>query len=590
VSNLFPGWLPRGGAQLVIGVAVLLAAASAFAQVSNTPVIRIAVVGNPVHAVEWTDDNLEKLKSIGFTEVQLNMAWGPRPFDEPLNLADVVTAPGEVELPGTLGRRAEIKRRLLLAKRHGLRALFSFASPYANFDPNSGFVTRGPRILDDVTYDSWYDILNPKVRDHEVALLRTFRREFPEVDDILVYTYDNDSWQTPEFQFDRFSYGIPLSDRLPGYLEALHAVWCEGRADRVRMWWEPWELSAGQVYAMLPKLPRAGFGLIIHANIAEAQLVAPVDVWFRNTARMSYDLGIPVVAESFFASASEELEPLAIPAPRLVDEEYTAFLSVPGVVGIKEYYGIDVTAEDLDIDLLQARIKEPSRSTDQLLNEITRRFGPAQPDVREYLSLLSEALQIYPWDASWFARDVGKASADHGWKGATIQGATWSTPAWQATRHAKFMKTDSAQPHFWMLEDVQLRCSLSADILQKAAGVYARLSDELPNAADRAQFRRIHDDADTFRRISRSYALHLRETNIAQMLRQDLDAKRPMTAALVKELRQLLDSDVDNQNGAGRVVEMRRLFLVNPGEFLRRYLIPTDEVSYEKGYFTLTTR
>ena len=54
------------------------------------------------------------------------------------------------------------------------------------------------------------------------------------------------------------------------------------------MWWEPWELSAGEVYAILPKLPRASFGLIIHANIAEAQLALPVDGWFRLTARLCF--------------------------------------------------------------------------------------------------------------------------------------------------------------------------------------------------------------------------------------------------------------------------------------------------------------
>ena len=53
-------------------------------------------------------------------------------------------------------------------------------------------------------------------------------------DDILVYTYDQDAWQTPEFQYNRFSYGIPLSERLPSYLAALQQVWIDGRAGRAR--------------------------------------------------------------------------------------------------------------------------------------------------------------------------------------------------------------------------------------------------------------------------------------------------------------------------------------------------------------------
>src|SRR4029077_2907453 len=194
---------------------------------------------------------------------------------------------------------------------------------------------------DEVTFDPWYDIVNPKVRDHELALLKEFRRRFPEVDDIQVYTFDVGADQTPEFQYSRFSYGIPLSDRLPGYLAALHRVWTTGREGEVRLWWEPWELSAGQAYAMLPKLPRTHFCLMIHSHIRETQLALPVDVWFKNVARISRELGLPVIAQGFFTSTSEEIDPLSIPVPRLVDEQYLSFMKVSGIVGIRDYmYGV----------------------------------------------------------------------------------------------------------------------------------------------------------------------------------------------------------------------------------------------------------
>jgi hypothetical protein len=77
-----------------------------------------------------------------------------------------------------------------------------------------------------------------------------------------------------------------------------------------------------------------------------------------------------------------------------------------------------------------------------------------------------------------------------------------------------------------------------------------------------------------------------------------------MTPALVKELEELLDADVANQKGEGRVVEMRRLYRDSPAAFVQRYLIPVDftpdqlqpifdeklYVPAEKGPFTLTTR
>src|SRR5690242_6436243 len=89
------------------------------AQVLNPPQLRNAIVGDPVHQVAWTDEALEKIKAIGFNEVQINIAWGYRPFDEALNLNDVVTVPGDTESPKTAERRAELKRRVKLAQKHG---------------------------------------------------------------------------------------------------------------------------------------------------------------------------------------------------------------------------------------------------------------------------------------------------------------------------------------------------------------------------------------------------------------------------------------------------------------------------------------
>lgn len=578
-----------------IALICLFAAVPSFAQTSAPPDLRIGLLGDPVHEVAWTDEHLQRLKDIGFNAVQLNVAWGYRPHGNPLNLADVVTVAGEKELSGTAERRAELRKRVALAKKHGLRTLFHFGSPYANYNPNTGEVLIQDSVrlnyqVDNTTFDPWYDVQNPKVRDHEVALLKEFRRQFPDVDDILVYTYDQHAWQTPEYQYTKFSYGVPLAERLPGYVAALHKVWTEGRAGKSRLWLEPWEVSSGQTFAMLPKLPRNDFGLMLHSNIAEVQLALPIDIWVRNTARMARELGIPVVIEGFFGSSSEEVEPLSVPAPRLVDEQYLAFVRVPGIAGIKEYFGANVHVPDLNLDMLQARLRSPSSSTDELLDRITQRFGGAQADVRAYLQLLADAYQTYPWDASWLAREVGRASIDHGWSAATVRGVNFNTPSWESTRGARFMRNDNAQPHFWLLEDVELRCKAAADLLDKAHELSTRFIDKLSSPEDRKQFTQIQQDVATFRRVSRSYALHLRETNVAQMLRQDLEAGRPMTPALAKELDRLLDADVANQKGEGRVVEMRRLYRDNAAEFLRRYLVPTEVNRNEKGPFTLTTR
>ena len=344
-----------------------------------------------------------------------------------------------------------------MAKRHGFRTIFHFGSPYLDYNPYTGVVRRiGQGGVDDNSFDSNYDVANPLVADHELELLEELRKNFPDVDDIEVYTYDQDAWQTAEFQGSKYSAGIPLSDRLPEYLRKLHHVWTDGRVETHRMWWEPWELSAGQVYMVLPQLPRTGFGLMLHTNIGEVQRSVPVDLWFRNTVRIAHSLGLPVIAEAFWACRNEEIEPLTIPSPRLVDEVYLAVMRVTGVVGIKEYYGLQPQAIDLDTDVLRVRLSGFTGDSVEVLKKIADRFGPAREKVFTYIALLSDARQVYPWDASWLGREIGRAKTDHGWSAATIRGMVANTPAWRSTRRVIFMAVDNAAPSFWMLEDIQL--------------------------------------------------------------------------------------------------------------------------------------
>src|SRR5258708_7599582 len=64
----------------------------------------VGFLGNPNSAdpfkfwrvVPWTDENLLRLKDLGFNTIQVNVAWGPRPNDEPLNLEDVVELPADL--------------------------------------------------------------------------------------------------------------------------------------------------------------------------------------------------------------------------------------------------------------------------------------------------------------------------------------------------------------------------------------------------------------------------------------------------------------------------------------------------------------
>jgi hypothetical protein len=63
-----------------------------------------------------------------------------------------------------------------------------------------------------------------------------------------------------------------------------------------------------------------------------------------------------------------------------------------------------------------------------------------------------------------------------------------------------------------------------------------------------------------------------------------------MTPRCVAEMKKLLDADVENQRGQGRVVAMRDAFGEDPEKFVREKLEPTEKTTHERGVFSITTR
>jgi hypothetical protein len=343
------------------------------------------------------------------------------------------------------------------------------------------------------------------------------------------------------------------------------------------------------VYKIIPQLPTKDFGLSIHNNIAEAEIDKPVDLWYRTVAHECMLRNIPVIGEGYFTEQTEEVQSMAIPCPRLVDEEYRAMTGVPGITGVKEYFGVLPLIPDLNLAMFTARLRDPNATTDQLLDRITKRFGKQQLQVKQMSEEMSEAMRYFPFEATWFMRLISQSSIDHGWSGATIRGAMADTPDWNSSRHALFMKCDDRQPHPDMLDDVQLRCEMSADHMRVAQTLLPDLIAN-SNGADQETFQKLQKNLDHFQRVATSYALHLRETNIAMMLRNDVTAGRPLTPRLVDEMKQLLAEDVENQSGEGRVIDMQKAFDANPAKFVQEHLVPTEKTVLERGIFTATTR
>ena len=539
----------------------------------------VGMIGTPdLPEYEWSRERLKELKELGFNELQLNIAWGDRPNDEPLNLEDVVVVPGmdEAALRRVEGLRARVRERVSLCKEFGFRSLFHFGAPFNGRDPYGG--AQPERCIRD-----------PEVLETYRNLLRELNRQIPGIDDLLVYTYDQDAWLCSEFQFCPNCRGIPLHKRLPPFLTALCETWASLRPDGI-CWWEPWELSAGQALRMVQELPARQFGLCLHSNIGEVQKARPADLWLRDMAMLAKKRGIPVICELFLGEYSEETQPIRhMPCPQLTWEQIHTVGQVEGVTGIKEYYGLLPGQGDPCLAMAGEAIRHPSASLSECVRAVAAPYGDNAAAMVRFWERVSDAYRLYPWDVSWFAREVGKADVDHGWSAAFRRGQQCSTPSWDSTRHGIFMKTDDRQPHPWMLEDIQLRCGLAA---QETAGAIREGEALLPRLAEDAvaRMREILADLDAFRRVCVSYELHLRETNVAALLRENMFRGVPLPQDLLAEMESLLERDEENQGKRGRVVKVRKAWRENPEEWLQTYLLPSEETRREKGYFSLTTR
>ena len=568
---------------------------------------KVGFLGNPSSSVpfemtvpvSWTIETVGKLKKLGFNTIQINVAWGPRPADEVLNVEDLVQLspeqaqqyPQVVPLRSRPGaearekRRAELRRRIAICQQLGLRTLFHFGAPY---NAHATYGDGPPNcILDDKV-----------IRRYEL-LLEIFAHDFPGVDDLLVYTYDQDAWLCSEFGPCPRCLGIPLHERLVPFLNRLAARW-HTVSPQGRLWWEPWELSAGQALACTEKIEPRGFGLSLHCNIAEVIGTMPVDRWLKNNAALAQQRGIPVIVEYWLAGPSEELESyFHLSHPLVTLRGLKSIASVPGVVGVKEYYGLNPTVEDPNLRMTGLFFKNPTISETDALRSLAKPYGVAADDITRFWKLTSEGMELFPWETTWFIREPSRSRTDHSLSAAMLRGQQCHTPSWESSRHAVFMKTDNRQPDPWMLEDVQLRCQLAADRWATALENGHRFQKSVPVSLS-SDFNKNLIDLAGLRRRAVTYALHLRETNLATILRKAAELKLPRPQKAADELLAALNADLENHRAefAAKGQENKQwpemqdaihLLEKDPDEFLNKFM-KEDPDQTSKGVWSITSR
>ena len=516
----------------------------------------VGIVGNPsVPDISWSDEELTRIKELGVNMVQLSIAWGGKPAGEVLNLEDL-----------TPEQREKFRFRIAQAKKHGLKTIAHFGIPrMINFNP-----VRPACILDAT--------VQAKYRD----LLKDFMVSFPEVDDVLVYTFDQQAWLCSEFGPCPRCSGIPLDARLPAFLDMLNETMQSCRPN-TRLWWKPWELSKGQVVAILDRVKPAHFGLVL--NPSSSNEVYPFndrsfksDLGVRRLTQLANERDIPVLGE-FDHTFYKPLYLFEDFFPRLIYEQMVGWKEMEGIVGVKEYYGFSPATFSVNAAMLQAWMKSPQKSLDELLVEIAAPYGvKAAPLAIRAWEYVARSVEAYPWDTTYLIGPMGLDrpwDGGHDWEPVTIPNATWDTPIWKANRKGNFMLTEEHKAHPWVFEDAGLRLEDSAALGFKAVELY---DQAIAAGGDRVDDLRIQREIvyKTSRSL-RAKGIHFLLTLAAQDARM-VQHDDKQFAIVAKRIEGLLEQDVANQGSRPEVVAKLAEFRKDPQAWIGVNLAPR---SYE---------
>ena len=227
--------------------------------------------------------------------------------------------------------------------------------------------------------------------------------------------------------------------------------------------------------------------------------------------------------------------------------------------------------------------KNPGISDDAALTELARPYGKASGAVAAYWRLTSEAVELYPWDVSWLARTIGKVDPVHLLTAATIKGASWQTPGWQSSRRTAFLRTDQTEPpNFWTRENTQLCLEQAATKMEEAIKVAQSVEDQVPMAYQDT-FGKSIQELNAFRKTALSFAYHLRETNLADLIRGATKQGLTVNPQNVTELRALLVKDQQNMGVAEPIQTALAMFDADINKFLTTYFLLTPPTGSKIG-------
>lgn len=450
------------------------------------------MIGNPAYYSDefrdYSPKTIEKLKEHGVNEILVNIAWS-RPYIDAVTLEHLAISkdfPLMSDKTEVEKNSKNIVERVKNVHKCGLKAVGLFGLPiYMDYSklPDEYQVLKGA-TNSTVSIDNVTCILSEYTLNYYKDLLKQVLQK-TDLDKLILYTYDELAEVCDEDSDCPRCKGIPLEERLPGFLNEINA-YCKTIKPTLEIFWEPWELSASQVYLCMEKLDKS-IGISCHSTIHEVYFVNIPDIWLRNVGMICARQGRKFIVEMFISGSGEDLGPIAgYPCPRLIYDQIKSIRLLEGVTGIKEYFGTAVPFFSVNEKMSGMLLKGDEREYVECVKELAESFNfdeAKQMKLTEAWNLSSQALLMTPWDISWVFRFSNLQPYDLAYWGKVpffqLMQTPWSTPSWLANRRSYYMvvkDTNLLSTH--MIRDFDKRIKLALDYAKSALKIFEEIGTD----------------------------------------------------------------------------------------------------------------
>ena len=500
---------------------------------------KVGMIGNPIFPLdEWTDELLTDIKELGFNYLQLNIAWDNRPNGEALNLEHVQ---GE-----TLSK---LKTRVQNAKKFGIKCLPHFGMPTVKTLLHEANIT--PYLTPSCISDE-------RVLEHNIKLATDLLKNLPDIDDVMFYTYDQHAWLCSEFGYCPKCNGIPLDKRLVPFIEKIKSEMAKVNKN-VKFWWQPWELSLGQICEVLQQINTDNFGLMLNTGGNESYYNNLDNYWVKCIGRIAEERNIPIIAEIQATGSGVGSVPLQFfQCPTLVHRQIGIMRQFPTLVGIKEHFGYVKDKQSVNTLFLKEFFKSADSDLDILLERTAQNY--TDDKVKELVKLwkdIEKAYDFIPFNFTYLYTNIAGYSPKHTYNVENPLSVQADTPAWESDRKGFYISLHNDRMHPWAIENAALLFKQAGNRLND---IYLKLCS-FKNVKRSEDFEQSQNDIKTISKACLGQYYYLAEILCAYDVRSAmLSGNEQKINYELSRFDELLKGDIENLDNDEEIVKKYKEF------------------------------